>query len=117
METILKPCPFCGAEAEVEREGTSRQSCVVKCTECHCTLESNEVGFGKWWNRRFNNSKERKAIEEAVRTIEEETASECPRCCGTGEVPSSDPQKPDGWRVCQTRRGESERPTVADMWW
>lgn len=48
----LKPCPFCGAEAEVEREGTSRRSCIVRCIECHCTLESNENGFGHDWNQR-----------------------------------------------------------------
>ncbi len=48
----LKPCPFCGGEAEVEREGTSRQSCIIDCADCGCRLESNEIGAGDAWNRR-----------------------------------------------------------------
>lgn len=48
----LKPCPFCGGRAEVEREGTSKQSCVVVCEDCGCRLESNEIGHGERWNRR-----------------------------------------------------------------
>jgi len=49
----LKPCPFCGGEAEFEREGTSRQSCIVSCTECGCRLESNEThDSGDSWNTR-----------------------------------------------------------------
>ncbi len=47
----LRPCPFCGGEAEVVRLGTSRQSCTVACTDCSCTLDSNELGFGGAWNR------------------------------------------------------------------
>ena len=53
MSTIkLKPCPFCGGEAEVEREGTPRQSCIVSCTDCGCRLASNENGAGFHWNMR-----------------------------------------------------------------
>jgi len=49
----LKPCPFCGNhEIEIEREGTSRASCVVLCGWCGCKLESNEIGYGEAWNRR-----------------------------------------------------------------
>jgi hypothetical protein len=49
---ILKPCPFCGGVANVEREGTSRCSCIVACENCGCRLESNEHGAGYDWNRR-----------------------------------------------------------------
>ncbi len=52
MLITLKPCPFCGGEAVVVREGTGRQSCIIECTECSCTLGSNEIGFGYNWNRR-----------------------------------------------------------------
>ena len=52
MSENLKPCPFCGGSAEVEREGTSRQSCIVSCTDCGCKLESNETGYGYYWNCR-----------------------------------------------------------------
>lgn len=48
----LKPCPFCGGEAQVERYGTARASSIVSCSECGCTLESNEQGAGHNWNRR-----------------------------------------------------------------
>ena len=52
----LKPCPFCDGDADVERIGTSRVSCIVVCTECGCRLESNEIGYGDWWNERFQPS-------------------------------------------------------------
>lgn len=50
----LKPCPFCGAEAEFDRIGTHRLSCIVACTMCGVRLESNEEGdsCGSQWNRR-----------------------------------------------------------------
>jgi hypothetical protein len=48
----LEPCSFCIGEAEVYREGTSRQSCIVRCTECGACLESNENGAGRYWNQR-----------------------------------------------------------------
>ena len=51
----LKPCPFCGGEAVFERLGNSRQSCIVTCTECGATLESNETfNCGNQWNHRAN---------------------------------------------------------------
>lgn len=50
--TFLKPCPFCGGAAVVEREGTPRQSCIVLCEDCGCRLESNENGAGHDWNQR-----------------------------------------------------------------
>lgn len=58
MENKLKPCPFCGGEATLEsdgaRIGSHRQSCIVVCLECGCTLESNEEGdsCGNQWNIR-----------------------------------------------------------------
>lgn len=52
----LKPCPFCGGQAEIERKGTAWQSMQIACN-CGCRMESGDV-FGltnsdKWaWNRR-----------------------------------------------------------------
>lgn len=53
-KVILKPCPFCGGEPEVEREGTHRQSHIIACTECGCRVESGEVDWtaGNKWNER-----------------------------------------------------------------
>jgi len=50
----LLPCPFCGGEAEFERMGTPRQSCIVACTDCGGRLESSEegAGCGSEWNDR-----------------------------------------------------------------
>lgn len=54
--TKLKPCPFCGETEDITvvREGTNRQSCQVRCENCGCSLESNEIGYGQMWNNRFN---------------------------------------------------------------
>ena len=52
-EAVLLPCPFCGGEAEVEQKGTTRQSHIISCTDCHCSLETNETfGAGALWNTR-----------------------------------------------------------------
>lgn len=53
-EKTLKPCPFCGGKAEFKRVGTNRASCIVECTECGCSLESNEAAWcsGQQWNQR-----------------------------------------------------------------
>lgn len=50
----LKPCPFCGGDAEFERVGTPRQSCIVVCNDCGARLESSDEGdmSGTAWNRR-----------------------------------------------------------------
>lgn len=51
-ETLL-PCPFCGGEPELVREGTPRQSCIVACTDCGARLESPETfNSGSSWNSR-----------------------------------------------------------------
>lgn len=58
---MLLPCPFCGNEAEVKREGTHRASMIIGCTECHCELESGDI-YGRTpddrleWNRRIKPS-------------------------------------------------------------
>jgi len=53
----LKPCPFCGGEAKIERKGTRGQSMIISCVDCGCTLESGDV-FGLTnilkWNKRID---------------------------------------------------------------
>lgn len=52
----LKPCPFCGGEAEFKRVGSARQSEIVGCTDCHCELESGDRDHysGSSWNYRVD---------------------------------------------------------------
>jgi hypothetical protein len=49
----LKPCPFCGHEAEIERYGDRGRSTIYQCTFCSCNLETGEEwGHGRVWNER-----------------------------------------------------------------
>lgn len=58
----LKPCPFCGREAEYVENYTT--SCYVRCSgngEGKCSVRVYSYGFGKdtidcrdAWNRRYN---------------------------------------------------------------
>lgn len=66
-EEALKPCPFCGGEAEIERYGNGRCSTVYKCTECGCYLETGEeFNHGKDWNTRHQEGQEMFAVESQV---------------------------------------------------
>ena len=49
----LKPCPFCGGEPIVERQGDRRQSHIIYCGECGGRLETGETwNTGQLWNTR-----------------------------------------------------------------
>ena len=49
----LLPCPFCGdSDIIISRYGTLKQSCIIECSNCGSTLESNEIGAGRFWNER-----------------------------------------------------------------
>lgn len=55
MEETLRPCPFCGAEAEIVRNGSG--SYFVRCTNKQCAAKTrlyheNENGARLAWNRR-----------------------------------------------------------------
>ncbi len=52
MQT-LKPCPFCGGKASIERKGDRRMSTIYSCDWCGCSLETGEEwDHGKAWNIR-----------------------------------------------------------------
>ena len=52
-EITLKPCPFCGEEAEIQRYGTSRVSTIVTCRGCGTSKEcGEEFNHGRDWNDR-----------------------------------------------------------------
>lgn len=53
MSEELKPCPFCGGKAIIERHGTTRQSMIYACTNCGCRLECGDIfRVGHSWNTR-----------------------------------------------------------------
>lgn len=57
LENELLPCPFCGGEAEYERQGGWRQSEIVVCTDCGCRLEYNgSPELESNWNMREQNA-------------------------------------------------------------
>ena len=57
--TELKPCPFCGGEAEIEEIYYTfwhLKTYYVRCTRCGCrTMEDNKEYAIQDWNRRINN--------------------------------------------------------------
>lgn len=71
---ILKPCPLCNGEASIEldgaRIGTSRQSCIVVCLDCGCSVESNETEnrCGTIWNTREHESVEKLKLLNSLLT-------------------------------------------------
>lgn len=50
----LKPCPFCGGKAQIERYGNNRQSMQIRCEDCGCFLETGETWIDEncHWNKR-----------------------------------------------------------------
>lgn len=55
MSEKLKPCPFCGGEAEITQYGDSRKSTQYDCTDCGCSLETSETfNHGSLWNKRHS---------------------------------------------------------------
>jgi Lar family restriction alleviation protein len=49
----LKPCPFCGGEAEFHRIGDRRFSTTIGCTNCGAMIETGETfNHGRAWNTR-----------------------------------------------------------------
>lgn len=69
MSIELKPCPFCGGEAAIERLGTRRFSTIYQCQNCSCSLETGEEwDHGADWNVRATDARIA-ALEEALRSV------------------------------------------------
>ena len=76
----LKPCPFCGGEAEIERMGSSRQSMIVCCSMCGAKVECGSTVVEQAnWNTRTEHTEQsipqikRKAIEHPVKDMQYES--------------------------------------------
>lgn len=70
----LRPCPFCGGEAEIERMGNRDESCLVVCTNCGCQHEGpdRDEQSGSLWNIRIEEDAARASfasIDETIRTM------------------------------------------------
>ena len=53
MTEELKPCPFCGGEADFDHFGNQRMPTVISCTDCGARLKSRwDRGQGLAWNQR-----------------------------------------------------------------
>lgn len=68
-EFFLKPCPFCGGEAEIERIWTRSASSQVACTDCGARKESTSTGLNS--NREWNE----RPIEDKLKKDNSELAS------------------------------------------
>jgi len=42
-QSKLKPCPFCGGLPIIKRKGSCRQSTIIECGDCGCSMETGEV--------------------------------------------------------------------------
>lgn len=54
--TELKPCPFCGNKASIERMGNNKVSMIYSCNYCCASLETGEGWLDDDcdWNTRHN---------------------------------------------------------------
>lgn len=59
MEEKLKPCPFCGGEAELTNVAIIPNAITVRCKECNCNVNwfCKEQEAIEAWNRRISNEK------------------------------------------------------------
>lgn len=73
----LKPCPFCGGEAEIRKNTLwGREYYMIKCTRCHCSTNKLFTGFAFCFDGQANvdvsdNQAKRKACANWNKRIKE----------------------------------------------
>lgn len=81
----LRPCPFCGGQAEPIRIGDRRCSTIIGCADCGCRHESCDEGprAGVSWNRRAADQPDaapaRRGFRDATGRFVPEPPAEPPR--------------------------------------
>lgn len=61
---VLKPCPFCGGEAELCILGKLMGCCKIRCTKCGIEAQYSYVGNGvKSWNTRQPDNRIKEAFD------------------------------------------------------
>ena len=65
----LKPCPFCGGSASIDRMGTSRVSMQIMCDDCGAFVETGETWIDEksHWNQRAETENEKRLTEIATK--------------------------------------------------
>lgn len=58
----LKPCPFCGGDAQIDRMGTNKVSMQISCGYCGAYMESGEnwIDENSNWNQRVETETEKR---------------------------------------------------------
>lgn len=73
----LKPCPFCGGDAQMDRMGTNKVSMQISCGYCGAYMESGEtwIDENSNWNQRVETETEKRptAIATKHATVNDES--------------------------------------------
>lgn len=117
---VLKPCPFCGNTASFDRVGNRKQSTIVSCDDCGCSVENGEEwNHGRGWNARpledvltariAEQEKRIDALGKALRSYDE--GMEAIGGCGDGNCQVVRPigQHTNGGCRCSTDRYKAQR--------
>lgn len=98
----LKPCAYCGGEAEIEHYG--RAICIM-CKSCHANqrIEEPEAAI-QHWNQRYEHHNE----------TDERGLKKCPHCGGRAYREGNDDGTAPSWFTIHCRDCNSGVPVTCD---